>query len=102
MSKRKQLKSAWVRRKYKNQLRALYGDVCVKCRRPGSDTKLTLDHVFPHSLSGPFRLTNLQLLCQPCNLAKGSNFIDYRPFHPSTRSTKTPEQLAARAKKGAR
>jgi 5-methylcytosine-specific restriction endonuclease McrA len=37
----------------------------------GATTNLTLDHVIPRSKGGSNRLENLQLLCQPCNLAKG-------------------------------
>jgi hypothetical protein len=41
---------------------------CVKC---GSEDDLHLDHIVPWSKGGPAIVGNLQLLCRPCNLAKG-------------------------------
>ncbi len=86
---RAQDRSVRVRRRLRQQLASLYGDLCVKCRRSGGDTRLTLDHVVPASRGGAFQLHNLQLLCSPCNTAKADQHVDYRPFHPSTRSTKS-------------
>lgn len=71
-----------VRRKRKSQLARIYGSKCLKCGLPDA---VTLDHVVPVALGGSFHLHNLQLLCKPCNLAKGATVVDYRPFHPSSR-----------------
>lgn len=58
-------------------------DLCVKykhrCLRCGKRTKLTVDHVVPVSKGGSNRIENIQPLCLPCNLAKHTETIDYRP-----------------------
>jgi 5-methylcytosine-specific restriction endonuclease McrA len=48
------------------------GSICVKCRAPFRPEALTFDHVVPQSRGGGWALTNLQLMCQPCNVAKGA------------------------------
>lgn len=45
-----------------------------------------LDHIIPLSKGGPSTLTNLQLLCPPCNMAKGDKIEAQTP---------TPEKIAA-------
>lgn len=42
---------------------------CVKC---GSTDDLVLDHIYPWSRGGPDTYDNLQVLCRPCNYAKGA------------------------------
>ena len=44
------------------------GEFCVRCR--GTE-KLTIDHIIPLKLLGRGELSNLQLLCKPCNSSKG-------------------------------
>lgn len=41
-----------------------------RCRRCGSGADLTLDHVIPKARGGSNKLSNLQLLCEPCNRDK--------------------------------
>jgi 5-methylcytosine-specific restriction endonuclease McrA len=65
------------KRRLKKRLRARYGDICLKCRH--SQFRLTLDHVVPEAQGGTLTIDNLQLLCQPCNEAKGNTHVDYRP-----------------------
>lgn len=45
------------------------GAVCVRC---GASGPLTVDHIVPLALGGTHRLENLQAMCEPCNLAKGT------------------------------
>lgn len=45
------------------------GGKCVKC---GSTERLQIDHIVPVKNGGPDDRENLQVLCQPCNLKKGT------------------------------
>lgn len=45
------------------------GKVCAKC---GTDKRLQVDHIVPVSKGGSDSMSNLQVLCQPCNLKKGT------------------------------
>lgn len=45
------------------------GRACVEC---GSESDLSLDHIWPYSLGGEDTLDNLQTLCRPCNSRKGA------------------------------
>lgn len=45
------------------------GRACLEC---GSDSDLSLDHIYPHSLGGTDTFDNLQTLCRPCNSRKGA------------------------------
>lgn len=47
------------------------GFACAECGSTGSD--LQIDHVYPLSRGGSNDIRNLQLLCPPCNLAKGDS-----------------------------
>lgn len=52
------------------------GGVCLRCR---SDSGLTLDHIFPHSIGGDDSTKNLRTLCGSCNSARpvaGQALID--------------------------
>ena len=75
--------SAHKRRRIRSQLRRLYGAQCIKCS--AKNVPLRLDHVLPFSMGGAYHLSNLQLLCEPCDVEKGPRHIDYRPFHPNSR-----------------
>jgi len=46
------------------------GGRCIEC---GSDFDLQYDHVIPFSMGGASTTENLQLLCAPCNRAKGDS-----------------------------
>lgn len=42
-----------------------------RCRGCEATDDLTIDHLVPASRGGSNALSNLQLLCAPCNFAKG-------------------------------
>ena len=44
----------------------------AKCTTCGSNQNLQFDHIIPVAKGGATTVDNLQLLCQPCNLAKGA------------------------------
>ncbi len=45
------------------------GGRCVAC---GTDFELQFDHVIPFAAGGGDTVENLQVLCGPCNRAKGA------------------------------
>ncbi|HLF76531.1 MAG TPA: HNH endonuclease signature motif containing protein [Dehalococcoidia bacterium] len=45
---------------------------CVRC---GSNERLEFDHVIPLAMGGSNTARNLQLLCEPCNRAKGASLV---------------------------
>ncbi len=53
-----------------------------RCCNCGCRRRLNIDHIRPVSKGGKTELDNLQLLCRPCNEAKGDQIIDYRPKLP--------------------
>lgn len=48
------------------------GGRCVQC---GATTNLHYDHDIPFSKGGGNTVENIQLLCQACNLKKGSKIM---------------------------
>jgi len=51
---------------------------CLRCGRSGADgVTLHVDHVLPFSCGGLTILSNLQTLCQDCNLGKGNRFNQF-------------------------
>ena len=47
---------------------------CSDCEEEFHFDELTLDHIQPRSANGALQLTNVQLMCQPCNNRKGSSY----------------------------
>ncbi len=55
-------------KKVKDYVFGKYGEKCRKC---GSESKITIDHIIPISKEGKDELSNLQPLCASCNSSKG-------------------------------
>ncbi|WP_405375086.1 MULTISPECIES: HNH endonuclease [unclassified Microbacterium] len=51
------------------------GSRCRACGASSADRPLHIDHILPVSRGGRTELTNLQTLCQACNLGKGNRFV---------------------------
>lgn len=50
---------------------------CVKCGRSKEDgVKLHIDHIKPISRGGKSKMSNLQTLCEDCNMGKGNKYIE--------------------------
>lgn len=60
---------------FRKTLIETYGRKCAKCGFVGA---LVIDHVLPVSKGGLSVIGNLQLLCRPCDEAKGDTYADYR------------------------
>jgi hypothetical protein len=46
-----------------------------RCRACGTWESLSVDHIVPESRGGPTALENLQTLCLPCNISKGTKLL---------------------------
>ena len=46
---------------------------CPGCKREFPFNKLTIDHIVPTSAGGNNELTNVQVMCWPCNNSKGTS-----------------------------
>lgn len=58
-------------------LREAFGCRCAKCGMSGM--ALQKDHIIPVSRGGSDAISNLQPLCQKCNIGKDVGSEDYRP-----------------------
>jgi hypothetical protein len=52
------------------------GGACVRCGDRPPTVELHVDHIYPWSKGGSNDLSNLQLLCERCNLSKGAKVED--------------------------
>jgi len=69
----------WLRNEKRIALYLRDGLACVYCGAGIEDgTRLTLDHLVPHSLGGSNAADNLVTCCHKCNSARGNR--DYREF----------------------
>lgn len=53
-----------------------FGGRCAGCRKRLTPNKTTFDHIVPASKGGMTEMTNLQVLCQRCNAAKGDQDVE--------------------------
>lgn len=44
-----------------------------RCKHCGTHKDLCIDHIYPEFLGGPSTYENLQVLCAPCNVKKGTS-----------------------------
>lgn len=51
------------------------GKVCRHCSRTSAVVPMEIDHIVPIARGGLTEMTNLQVLCRPCNRRKGDTFI---------------------------
>ena len=60
------------------ELKAFYGNRCLRCGKQEPEIKLTRDHVIPLTQGGTDGIDNIQPLCARCNSKKNHKHIDYR------------------------
>jgi 5-methylcytosine-specific restriction endonuclease McrA len=58
---------------FKRELARRHGLKCAACGQRKTRKALVMDHIIPWSKGGPTTLENLQLLCGPCDVAKGAS-----------------------------
>jgi hypothetical protein len=70
--------SGKLRAKEWTEVKAKYGNKCLRCGKQEPEIKLTVDHVLPLAKGGTNDKDNVQPLCKSCNSRKHTNHIDYR------------------------
>jgi 5-methylcytosine-specific restriction endonuclease McrA len=71
---------------------AFYGRRCLACGK--SRGRIVLDHVKALFEGGRHDPDNLQVLCKRCNLNKGLQTIDYRPWPWPSEWSNSPDKSA--------
>ena len=61
-----------------DQLKQSFYNLCLKCGKSEVEVKLFADHVVPISKGGLNIISNIQPLCNSCNIRKSSKIEDYR------------------------
>jgi 5-methylcytosine-specific restriction endonuclease McrA len=81
----------------KRKLLERFGPVCKGCDREFDSADLTVDHIRPLAHDGhPRSVLNLQLMCEPCNHAKGSSWDGVSGLWRGRSGQELPEKEPAR------
>lgn len=71
-SEKDELKAQLLKKQTRYEGHNRYYYYCKICEHPFREEYLEIDHEFPKSLRGKWKLDNLQLICSRCNRRKGS------------------------------
>jgi 5-methylcytosine-specific restriction endonuclease McrA len=74
---------------------AYYGRTCMACGCNDSERSMHVDHIVPRSRNRFLQLEfdNMQVLCEFCNIQKGTEIVDYRIHLSPYRRAVTFEKL---------
>ena len=77
-AKKKKFFDSWEWKEVRYEVLVKFGARCMLCGATAKDTKIHVDHIKPISKFWELRLqmSNLQVLCQSCNMGKGNHSAD--------------------------